>query len=104
MRQPEQTYAELAERRAQEWAQAQARAAAAIAQRHKEISQMPDVVNRPAVGDLWNPAGLKCPTDNNPTFRVLRYVTINGILYRTQLQCANGDYNGTYDWQTYTWL
>ena len=97
------TYEELVALRAQEWQQAQARAAVALSEQQKALEAMPDVAHAPVTGSRWSGHGVVCLCGHRD-FSCTRWVTCNGVRHRTELVCQACGVTGTWDWTTKGWL
>lgn len=98
------TYEELKAQRAAEWDAAQKTAATLLAQLHEQILKMPDVAGAPAQGSTWSNADIFCDNCASKYFTVVRWVTVNGVRYRTELDCQNCGRKDTWDWATQQWM
>jgi hypothetical protein len=98
------TYSELAHERQREWAEAQTLAAKGLAELDERLRKMPDVASAPAVGSQWEaPPGVICWCLSR-LFRMRRWVTVNGVRHRAEVECENCKTVGTWDWATSQWL
>jgi len=98
------TYAELAHERQREWAEAQTLAAKGLAELDERLRKMPDVAGAPAVGSQWEaPSEVRCRCLGS-RFTMRKWVTVNGLRHRTEVQCLVCNLVGTWDWATAQWL
>jgi hypothetical protein len=109
----EPTYQELLAERQQEWARAQAKAAADLKALHASIAKMPDVADAPAPGQPWGQPGIVCigggrgdvpKPCGSEVFHVSRWVTCNGTRHRAELRCLGCGRLGTWDWESMSWI
>jgi len=97
------TYAELARERQREWAEAQTLAAKGLAELDERLRKMPDVASAPAVGSEWTNRDVRCRCLGS-VFRMRKWVTVNGVRHRAEVECLNCKTIGTWDWATSQWL
>ena len=98
------SYEELRAERQQEWEGKQALRAKLLGDLHAMLAQMPDVRNAPSPDLPWSHPDISCPTDGGKEFRVVRWVTVNGIRHRAELRCLSDDTVATWDWATMRWM
>jgi hypothetical protein len=98
------TYEALRAQRAQEWAAAQVVAGALLRDLHEKIAAMPDVRDAPARDVEWSSRMIQCSACAWAYFFVTRWVTVNGLRHRAELECANCQRVDTWDWATKAWM
>jgi len=98
------SFEELREKRAQEWARAQAIATQNMANLHAAIQRMPDVASAPSPDLPWSHPDLSCPVDGGQSFIVRKWVTVNGVRHRAECECTTCGTVSTWDWTDKMWL
>jgi len=98
------TYEELRLERQREWASAQKLMATELATLHAGLAEKPDVKDGPLVGAQWESRGVACPGCGDTKFYVHRYVTVNGVKHRIELECVACSRKETWDFGLQAWL
>jgi hypothetical protein len=97
------TYEALKKRREQEWKDKMKLREARLTARQEELAKMPDELMRPDPSVDWRHPWIKCPC-GGLTFRVGRWVTVNGIRHRFEATCIRCNEVRTWDWSEQRWL
>ena len=98
------SYEELKTNLDNKWKSTQTKRAELISEMNQQIDQMPDVLNAPRAGEAWQVDDVKCNKCEGILFKVIRYVTINGLKHRAELECMECEVNAVYDFNEGKWL
>ena len=99
----EKTYAELKQEAAQRWQQNSAAHANRMQSTAAQIANSPDVRDAPPVGSTWNNDLVICACGST-LYTMRRWACLNGVKYRTEVQCLTCQAVKTWDFQESKWL
>jgi hypothetical protein len=96
----EPTFEELKAQRQAEWKAAQTKAAKNLRELNAQIAAMPDVAGAPSPDIQWSHPDIFCGGCATKYFWVKRWVTVNGLRHRAELECVKCGRKDTWDWAT----